>query len=69
MLIRIERKDNEILISVAAGTDLIGLQRIMDYLKFRELTSTSKATQKQLDKLAVKSKSAWWKKNESQFRK
>jgi len=66
---RIERKDNEILISVAAGTDLIGLQRITDYLKFREITSKSKATQKQIDTLAVKSKSAWWKKNESQFSK
>jgi hypothetical protein len=66
---RIERKNNEIQISVAAGTDLIGLQRILDYLRFREIASKSKATQKQIDNLAKKAKSAWWKKNESRFSK
>jgi len=30
--VQIERTDNEILIRVATGTNLVGLQRILDYL-------------------------------------
>jgi len=64
---QIERTNDEILIRVAAGTDLVGLQRILDYLKFREIASKSKATQKQIDELATESKSTWWKKNKDRF--
>ncbi|WP_310991786.1 hypothetical protein [Aequorivita marina] len=64
---QIERKNNEILIRVASGTDLVGLQRILDYVKFREITSKSKVSQQQIDQLASDSKSDWWKKNKSRF--
>lgn len=64
---QIERTNNEILIRVSSGTDLIGLQRILDYLKFREIASKSKASQEQIDKLSSESKSSWWKKNKSRF--
>ncbi len=64
---QIERTNDEILIRVASGTDLVGLQRILDYLKFREIASKSKATQKQMDELATESKSTWWKKNKDRF--
>lgn len=43
---QIERTNSEILIRVSAGTDLVGLQRILDYIKFREIASKSKASQK-----------------------
>ena len=64
---QIERTNDEILIRVAAGTDLVGLQRILDYLRFREIASKSKATQKQINELATESKSTWWKKNKDRF--
>jgi predicted trehalose synthase len=63
----IERTDNEILIRVDGNTDLTGLQRILDYIKFREIASKSKASQKQIDELAKESKSSWWEKNKSRF--
>ena len=66
---QIERTNNEIVIRVAAGTDLVGLQRILDYLKFREIASKSKATQEQIDQLSKESKSSWWKKNKDSFAK
>jgi len=66
---KIERTENEILIRVSANTDLIGLQRILDYIKFRETASKSKVTQKQIDELARESKSFWWEKNKSKFTK
>jgi len=64
---QIERTENEILIRVAANTDLTGLQRILDYIKFREIASKSKVTLEQIDELAKESKSSWWKKNKNRF--
>jgi len=66
---QIERTKDEILIRVPSNTDLTGLQRILDYVKFREIASKSKATQEQIDELAKASKSSWWEKNKSRFRK
>jgi hypothetical protein len=43
---QVERINNEIVIRVSSDTDLIGLQRVLDYLKFREIASKSKASQK-----------------------
>jgi hypothetical protein len=63
----IERTDDEILIRVAANTDLTGLQRILDYIKFRELASKSKVSQKKIDELAKESKSSWWEENKSRY--
>jgi len=64
---QIERTKKEILIRLSSGTDLVGLQRILDYLKFREIASKSKASQKQIDELSSGSKSSWWTKNKSRF--
>ena len=64
---QIERINNEIRIKISKGTDLPGLQRILDYVKFREIASKSKATQEQIDALAIESKSSWWRKNKSRF--
>jgi hypothetical protein len=64
---QIERTNKEILIRLSSGTDLVGLQRILDYIKFREIASKSKASQKQIDELSSESKSSWWNKNKSRF--
>ena len=64
---QIERTNKEILIRLSSGTDLVGLQRILDYLKFREIASKSNASQKQIDELSSESKSSWWNKNKSRF--
>lgn len=66
---QIERINNEILIRLSADTDTIGLQRLLDFLKFKEITSTSKASEEQIGKLAEDSKSDWWTKNKSRFLK
>ncbi len=64
---QIERTNKEILIRLSSGTDLVGLQRVLDYLKFREIASKSTASQKQIDELANESKETWWSKNKSRF--
>lgn len=63
----IEKTDKEILIRVPAKTNLIGLQRILDYIKFREIASKSKATQEEIDVLAYESKKRWWSENKDKF--
>ncbi len=64
---QIERTDKEILIRLSSDIDLIGLQRILNFLKFREIASKSKATQKDIVKLSNTSKDSWWIKNKSNF--
>ena len=66
---QIERTNKEILIRLSAETDLVGLQRILDYIKFREIASKSKASEEEIDQLATESKSNWWSKNKSGFLK
>ncbi len=66
---QIERTDSEIVVRLPANTDLVGLQRILDYMRFREIASKSKASQEQIDDLSAESKSSWWSKNKSRFSK
>ncbi|MCO5290637.1 MAG: hypothetical protein M9959_02745 [Chitinophagaceae bacterium] len=48
----IERTSNEVIIRLPASVDIIGLQRLIDYLTYKEATSNSKATQEQVNKLS-----------------
>lgn len=64
---KIERTKDEILIRLPSNTDIVGLQRILDYLRFREVASKSKATEEQINKLSNESKSIWWKENKHRF--
>jgi hypothetical protein len=52
----VERKNNEILVRFSAGTNASKIQSILDYLRYEELTSKSKATQKDLDSLLKEAK-------------
>ncbi|MCB9263199.1 MAG: hypothetical protein H6607_12565 [Flavobacteriales bacterium] len=64
---QIERTNDEILIRLSPKTDLIGLQRILDFLKFKEITSKSKATQQQIDDISDEINATWWEKNKGRF--
>ncbi len=64
---QIERTNKEILIRLSSEIDLTGLQRIIDFIKFREISSKSKASQKQIDELAKSANQSWWEKNKSRF--
>lgn len=66
---QVERINNEILIRLSGSTDTTGLQRLLDFLRFKEITSKSKATEDQIDEIANESKSDWWSKNKERFMK
>lgn len=64
----VERTDNnQILITLSSGVDNFGLQRLIDYVKYLEATSTSKATQKDADALAEEVNTTWWEQNRKHF--
>jgi hypothetical protein len=58
----VERKNNEILVRISAGTNASKIQSILDYLRYEELTSNSQATEKDIENLTKESKSDRWEK-------
>lgn len=63
----IERTNKEIIIKLPSSIDTIGLQRLLDYLTYKEATAKSKAKQQDVDKLAKEVKKGWWTKNRNRF--
>ena len=64
----IEQTNNgELIIKISSSVDSFGLQRVLDYLKYLEATSKSKAKQKDVDKLADEVNASWWSKNSKRF--
>ena len=63
----IERTDNEIIIRFPSYVDTKGVQRLLDFLRYKEVTSKSKAKQKDVDKLAREVNKEWWEKNKKRF--
>lgn len=63
----IERTKSEIVIRVSSKVNTYGLQRLVDYLKYQELTATSKAKQSDVDALAREVNKKWWDKNKNRF--
>lgn len=63
----IERTSKEVIIRLPAYIDTNGLQRLVDYLTYKEATAKSKAKQSDIDALAKDVKAGWWKKNRSRF--
>ena len=61
----VERTNNQIVITLSSSVDSFGLQRLIDYVKYLEATSNSKAKQEDVDRLAdeVNASASWWKKN------
>ncbi len=65
----IERTDREILIRIPNSIGIKGAQRIIDYVRYQEITSKSKAKQKDIDELADEINRDWWEKNKDAFLK
>ena len=64
----IENADkNKIIITVSSSIDKFGLQRLIDYIKYLEATSTSKVKQSAIDDLADEVNSSWWQANKDRF--
>lgn len=58
----VEQQNNELLIRLSLGNKASKIQSILDYLRFEELSSKSKATKKDVENLINKAKSNRWEK-------
>ncbi|MCD4665217.1 MAG: hypothetical protein K8R68_08090 [Bacteroidales bacterium] len=65
----VERTSNEILLKMSPNIDKFGIQRVIEYIEYLEMTSNSKATQEDADKLADELNENWWKENRDRFLK
>jgi len=63
----IERTENEIIIRLSPDLDVSDIQRMLDYLSYKQTIQGSKATQKDIDELAKEVKKGWWEKNKHRF--
>ncbi len=63
----IERTNKEVIIRLPSYVDTKGLQRLVDYLTYKEATAKSKARQSDVDTLAKEAKKGWWANNRSRF--
>lgn len=63
----IQRVDNQIVITLPASVNIDGLQRLIDFLLYKEATKDSKATQEKVDELSREANKLWWEKNKNRF--
>lgn len=59
----IERTDGEIIIRLPSYVNTDGVQRLINYLSYKEASAKTKATQADADRLAKEVKKGWWDKN------
>ena len=63
----IERTDKEVIIRLPSYVDIEGVQRLVDFLSYKEATAKSAARQSDVDNLAKEVKKGWWSKNKTRF--
>ena len=63
----IERTSEEIIIRLPDYVDTKGLQKLIDFLAYKEATAKSEAKQADVDKLANDLKAGWWAQNRDRF--
>ncbi|MGB1207097.1 MAG: hypothetical protein ACPG5B_15735 [Chitinophagales bacterium] len=65
----IQHSDTEIIIRLPKNVDIQGLQRLINFLTYKELSTNSKATQKQINELSKSINQDWWAKHKNKFLK
>lgn len=63
----IERTEDEVIFRLPADTDISSLQRILDYLKYKEAISKSQGTEEQAQELGKELKKNWWEEHKDHY--
>ena len=63
----IERTANEFVIRIPVTTQVEQVQDMIDYLRYKELTSTYEVNQGEVDMLAREINKSWWEKNKDNY--
>lgn len=65
---RVQRTNEEVIIKLSGDVDIRELQGILDYIRYKELTSKGKkVNQSTITKLSREVNARWWKKNKQRF--
>ncbi len=65
---QVERVDNEVIIRLPGSIDTTDLEEMVDFIRFKEITSKSKATWDEVDLLVKEIKKGRWKKTGKGYR-
>jgi hypothetical protein len=65
----IERTNTEVIIRIPASVKTEDLQIMLNYVRYKEIVSKFKVSQKKVDALAKKVNKDWWSKNRKRFLK
>ena len=63
----VERTTKEVIIRLPASVDTEDLQDFLNYARYKELTSSFKTDQKEVDKIAEQINTKWWTKNRNKI--
>ncbi len=63
----IQRKGDELIIKLPKNINLKGLQRLIDYIEYNQLTINSAAKQEDVDQLSAEVNKSWWQKNKDRL--
>lgn len=63
----IQTINNQIIITLPATINIEGVQRLINYLLYKEATKDSKAKQEDVDTLAREANKQWWMENKHRF--
>lgn len=67
-MMKVINENNEFKISIPVNlVDITEIQDFLDYLKFRSITSKSKATEKDIEDLSNEINQSWWDKNKDKY--
>lgn len=61
----IQRKDGQIIITLPASVDPEGVQRLINFLLYKEAVKDSNARQEDVDQLAREVNKKWWEENKN----
>ena len=59
----VQRNQKEIIVKIPASVNLKEIQDLLNFIRYKELTSTFSVTQNAVDKLSSGINKGWWKKN------
>jgi hypothetical protein len=65
----LERTADEIIIRLPNTVDWDDLDKLLNFIKYKEIVSKSQATQAQIDEIASDMNKGWWDENKDRFLK
>lgn len=61
---QVEKKYDQLVITIPTGVlDVVEVQTLLDYLKYRVILARSKATEKDMEELSESINQSWWEKS------